>query len=410
GSGRSAMDDTGKRNELYLKAKALLSQVYTLPEGKRDDYVERETAGNAALREEVRWLLEALNGPETGNFLERPASEAMQLETGEPKVPAPRNYQLIRPLGEGGMGVVYLAERVEGEVKQVVALKLLNMMAMLNPMVVSRFLSERQLLARLNHPNIARLIDAGALADGRPFLAMEYIEGSPLDVYCEGRHLALGERLKLFLKVCAAVHYAHQNLIIHRDLKPGNVLVTAQGEPKLVDFGIARIDTGIETSSTMTLAGERMMTLAYASPEQLSGKPLSTATDVYSLGVMLYELLAGRRPWGEREDPLEMARAIGEANPAPPSTVKRRVQGRQRWVRALPRDLDAIVLKALRVQPQERYASVQALAEDIERFQATRPVRARRGHALYRLRMYTQRHWAALAVVSGVIALTAGYA
>src|SRR5262249_28163196 len=154
------------------------------------------------------------------------ASEAMQLETGELKVPAPRNYQLIRPLGEGGMGVVYLAERVEGEVKQVVALKLLNMMAMLNPMVVSRFLSERQMLARLNHPNIARLVDAGALADGRPFLAMEYIDGLPLDVYCEAQGLNLEARLALFHKVCAAVHYAHQNLIIHRDLKPSNVLVT----------------------------------------------------------------------------------------------------------------------------------------------------------------------------------------
>lgn len=414
------MVDAADRRELYLRAQALVSRVYALPEPEREPFMDRETVAEPKLRDEVRWLLEALTAPDD-DFLESPALADVPTES-ELKVPAPRNYTLIRPLGEGGMGVVYLAERIEGELKQVVALKLLNLIAMLNPMVVSRFLTERQLLAKLNHPNIARLIDAGALSDGRPFLAMEYVEGVELDRYCEMHELGIAERLKLFVKVCQAVQYAHQHLIIHRDLKPANVLVTAEGEPKLVDFGIARLWADTEGATTQTMGVERIMTLAYASPEQLSGKPLSTTTDVYSLGVMLYELLAGERPWGDHADPLTLARQIGESAPVPPSVVRQRTQAvaeaakrglkagwRWRLPRELPRDLDAIVLKALRLKPEERYESAQALAEDLGRFQTNRPVRARQGRTWYWMTKYARRNWVPLTVTAGIVAMTAGY-
>jgi eukaryotic-like serine/threonine-protein kinase len=414
------MTDVADRREVYLRAQALVSRVYALPVTERDAFVEEKTQADPALRDEVRWLLEALSAPDD-EFLD-PAAAGLLVEENELKVPAPRNYTLIRPLGEGGMGVVYLAERVEGELKQVVALKLLNLVAMLNPMVVSRFLTERQLLAKLNHPNIARLIDAGALADGRPFLAMEYVEGEELDLYCEAHNLGIPERLKLFLKVCSAVQYAHQHLIIHRDLKPANVLVTKEGEPKLVDFGIARIESGKEGVTTQTMGVERIMTLAYASPEQLSGKPLSTTTDVYSLGVMLYELLAGGRPWGDHADPLALAKQIGDSEPIPPSAMRQKTRGqaaaekkglktgwRWRLPRDLPRDLDAIVLKALRLNPEDRYDSVQALALDLMRFQTNRPVKAREGRTWYWLSKYARRNWLSLTVTAAIVAMTAGY-
>lgn len=420
------MSDAMNRREIYLRAQAVVSRVYALPETEREAFVERETGLDPTLRDEVRWLLSALTGPHD-DFLETTAFADVLADSGELKVPAPRNYNLIRPLGEGGMGVVYLAERTEGDLKQIVALKLLNLTALLNPIVVNRFLTERQLLARLNHPNIARLIDAGALADGRPFLAMEFVEGIELDRYCEQHGLGLPERLQLFSKVCRAVQYAHQHLIIHRDLKPANVLVTADGEPKLVDFGIARTYEG--GMAAPTVGAERIMTLAYASPEQLTGGPLSTATDVYSLGIMLYELLAGDRPWGHAAEPLSLAREIERSVPVPPSVKRRRTLRRKRQMSGrttaigkwfglawrwrlpgdLPRDLDAIVLKALRLNPDERYESPLALAEDIRRFQTNRPVQALRGQAWYWTCKYLRRNWISLAVSTGVVAMTAAY-
>jgi serine/threonine protein kinase len=412
--------EASDRREVYLRAQALVSRVYALPEGERDAYVDQETTTDPQLRDEVRWLLEALAAPDD-DFLETPATASVPDEETDLKVPAPRNYTLIRPLGEGGMGVVYLAERVEGELKQVVALKLLNLAAMLNPAVANRFLTERQLLAKLNHPNIARLIDAGALADGRPFLAMEYVEGTELDRYCETARLDIKARIQLFIKICQAVQYAHQHLIIHRDLKPANVLVTGDGEPKLVDFGIARLWSDKGAVATQTMGAERIMTLAYASPEQLAGKPLSTMTDVYSLGIMLYELLAGERPWGTATEPLALAREIGQSEPMPPSVRRRLTQGRQeaakrrltglRWrlPNELPRDLDAIVLKALRLNPEERYDSALSLADDLGRFLANRPVKALQGHTWYRTRKYLRRNWVPLTVTATIVAMTAGY-
>src|SRR5690606_10969239 len=255
----------------------LISQVYRLPEPERDAFLKQSCEGDDDLRREVAWILEVLRSPED-DFLEQRAF-ASGTETGELHVAHPHDYNLIRQIGEGGMGMVYLAERVEGDFRQTVALKLLATPALAVHNTVSRFLLERRLLARLNHPNIAHLVDAGALSDGRPFLAMEYVDGVRLDEYCISHHCTLEEKLRLCIKICSALQYAHEQLVIHRDIKPANILVTADGEPKLLDFGIGRLLEAPGEQLTSTVAGQRVMTFAYASPEQLQGRPLSTATE-----------------------------------------------------------------------------------------------------------------------------------
>jgi tetratricopeptide (TPR) repeat protein len=263
-------------------------------------------------------------------------------------------YRLLRLLGRGGTGDVFLAERVDGHVAQQVAIKVLRQRSL--PGFQARFLQERQILASLQHPGIARLLDAGETADGRLYLALDYIDGVAIDKYCEG--LDLPATLRVFLSVCDAVAYAHRNLIIHRDLKPSNILVRASGEPTLLDFGIAKI---LDAAGDDTRTQERLMTPDYASPEQLRGAAHSTATDIYSLGVVLYRILTGRLP-GDNSKP------------------------------ALPRDLEFILAKALRKEPEERYSSVEAMADDVRAFLEWRPIRARSGDAWYRTRKFLRRY------------------
>ena len=302
-------------------------------------------------------------------------------------------YRLERLLGSGGMGSVYLAERVDGEVNQRAAVKLLRPGAD-SRHLRDRFLAERQILANLSHPNIAKLLDAGHREDGQPYLVMEYVEGQPIDVYAK----ALGIRLKvnLFLKVCAAVSYLHRNLVVHRDLKPANILVTAEGEPKLLDFGIAKV---LDLLSDPGVTQMAMLTPDFASPEQALGRAASTASDVYSLGAVLYSLLTGGSPHIFAGRSLgEIVAEIATGKIAPPS----------RFMPALKGDLETILLRALRKDPQERYATVDEFSEDLESYLKSRPIRARKGETLYRMGKFLQRRWLPVATTAFAVAALVG--
>jgi tRNA A-37 threonylcarbamoyl transferase component Bud32/tetratricopeptide (TPR) repeat protein len=304
-------------------------------------------------------------------------------------------YKLVRVLGTGGMGTVFLAERADGELIHKVAIKFIRS-AFDRSEIRERFLRERQILASLNHPGIARLFDAGHAAAGQPYLVMEYVEGIPLDQFARG--LDLRSTLHLILQVCSALAYAHRNLVIHRDLKPSNILVDSAGQAKLLDFGIARIVDEDAASRPVT---ERLLTPEYASPEQVRGEAQTTTTDVYSLGVVLYRLLTGRSPHArdERTGSAPVETVICSIDPPPPSRVNRTV----------PRDLDCIVAKALRKEPELRYAGMDAMGEDLRAFLESRPVRARSGSAWYRTRKTLRRHWLpASALAAAMIFLSAG--
>jgi non-specific serine/threonine protein kinase/serine/threonine-protein kinase len=351
-------------------------------------------------------------------------------------------YRLVREIGHGGMGAVYLAVRDDDAFQKRVAVKVLRR-GMDTDAIISRFRNERQILAGLDHPNIARLIDGGSTADGLPYFVMEYVDGAPIDEYADAQHLDTTARLDLFQQVCAAVQYAHQNLIIHRDIKPANVLVTRDGVPKLLDFGIAKLVNPELAGHTLapTALGLQLMTPEYASPEQVRGDPVTTATDVYSLGMLLYELLTGRRPYelGSRA-PSDIARIVCETVPPRPSTAvttgwvpgagtepavpasggaagtsETRVRTRTRTTdperlrRRLAGDLDNIVMKALSKEPPRRYASVDQFAEDVRRHLAGLPVIARKDTFGYRASKFVRRNRAAVVAAAGVVlALVAG--
>jgi serine/threonine-protein kinase len=319
-------------------------------------------------------------------------------------------YRLVSELGHGGMGVVYLAERADGHFEQRVALKLIKR-GMDSDEILRRFLAERQVLARLNHQHIARLLDGGLTDEGQPWFAMEYVEGVPLHRYCDGRGLDLEERLAVFAKVCEAVQYAHRSLVVHRDLKPSNILVTGSGEIKLLDFGIAKALTAETEDVAVTREGQRMMTPEYAAPEQLRGDPVTTATDVYALGGILYLLLTGRPAHSLAGlGAAERDRVICQVDPSPPSSAVRGTD-RAPLRRRLAGDLDTIVLRALRKEPARRYPSVEALLDDLERRRTGLPVRARADSVGYRARKFVGRHRLAIgAAAVAFLALAAGLA
>lgn len=373
----------------YARALRIAHALLDLPAPAREVALARDCAGDSALREDVEWMVRAAQeGPEDG---EDPAfGFAASVDGAALAALAPREYRLLHPLGEGGAGLVYLAERTEGEVRRRVALKLLRATAASRP---QRFLDEQRILAGLRHDNIAHFVDAGVLANGQPFLALEYVEGVAIDRWCAGRPLAA--RIEVFLKVCEAVSHAHAQLVIHRDLKPGNILVTAAGEPKLLDFGIARL---LDGRAGRTTTATRALTPVYASPEQVEGGALGTATDVYSLGAVLYEIASGARPFGDRSSESALMQAIAGGEVTPPSRLAR-----------VPADLEAIVLKAMRREAARRYASVAELADDLRRYLASRPVRARRGDRAYRLRRFLQRHRYGLAAGAGALLLLSAF-
>ena len=343
-------------------------------------------------REELVSLLEAHEA--AGAFLEEPLSGgAGVLDLLEPEPAEGRRvgpYRVVRELGRGGMGVVYLAERADGVFEQVVALKVVPG-ALASSSAVERFVRERQILARLEHPHIARLLDGGVTADGLPYFAMELVEGVPVTEHCRDSELSVDDRLALFVDVCDAVSYAHSQLTVHRDLKPSNVLVTAGGGVKLLDFGIAKLLDDSDESQTVTR--EVAATPQYAAPEQLRGEPVSTATDIWALGVLLYELLTDRRPFEVAGRDLEaQRRLVCEIDPEPPSAALRRADADAATVRRLAGDLDTVTLGALRKEPERRYPSVEALAEDVRRHLEGLPVRVRPSTVRYRAGKFVGRH------------------
>ncbi|GAB2549095.1 serine/threonine-protein kinase [Rhodanobacter koreensis] len=407
-----------ERRERYLRAKPIALAALDLAAAERADCVAAACGADEALYDEVRWMLEAAEITTGGTDL--PLLVDLLDDSGSSVCAAGSSqYRILRRLGEGGMGVVYLAERLldEGtpnEIRQPVALKFLHALGMPSGELRQRFAEERRILATLSHPNIAHLIDAGSTRDGRPFLALEYVEGECIDQWCERQRLSLRERVALFLKVCAAVQYAHEHLVIHRDIKPANILVTAEGEPKLLDFGIARLLDHVDGVATArTLTAQRALTLAYASPEQVRGQPLSTAADVWSLGVVLYQLVCGVRPFGNHatDVAMDVSNAIVTGHLISPGRQLHKASPQTRQaVRAVPSDIDAIVLKALRRDPVRRYASVGKLADDLRRFLASRPVRARQGRRWYHAWLFMRRHRLGLGVTALLLTMLMGFA
>ena len=376
-----------------------------LPQEERADFIARECAGDAELLAEVAWMRQAVASETTLHAVRWEPEEPLELVGEQLSGAAERDYRVLHKLGHGGMGVVYLAERRQDGFVQRVALKLLRRALGDTGVMVERFQRERALLARLEHPGIARLVDGGLLADGQPFLAIEYVEGEHIDRWCREHSPGLRQRLELFLQVCSAVDYAHRHLVIHRDLKPGNILVTAEGQSKLLDFGIARLLEAADSGAEPTEFGQQALTVAYASPEQITQKPLSVATDIYSLGVVLYQLLCGRQPFGHHGSSFDVSRAIVAGEVIAPGQQPVGSGGLAR----IPADLDAIVLKSMRREADSRYVSVAAMAEDIRRFLQRRPVDARRGHAGYRLRRFASRNrWPLAAGTAIALTLTAG--
>ena len=388
----------------FERIEALFHEALPLAPDARAALLERACPDDSSLRAEVERLLAAHD--RAGGFIQVPAATLPGWPPGEEPMdgrPIGR-YRVVRELGRGGMGAVYLAERADGQYEQRVALKLIKR-GMDTDQVLSRFRVERQILASLDHPNIARLLDGGSTEQGVPFFAMEYIEGEPIDAYSDRKELSVEDRLRLFLQVCGAVSYAHQHLVIHRDIKPLNILVTPDGIPKLLDFGIAKVlHDGADETSTVT--GMRLLTPEYASPEQVDGLHATTVSDVYSLGVVLYELLTGRSPYRPRSrTPLDVVEAVRTTDPERPSAAGATEKLRRR----LRGDLDTILLTALRKEPARRYQSVEQLAADLRRHLDGLPVRARSDTFGYRAGKFVRRNRVAVAAGTLVVlAMIAG--
>ena len=400
----------------WRRVRALFDELADTPPAQWQERLQALAPGEDALHADVLALLAADRGRSLGtdlaaqapDLLDDLAGRSAQADLAGRRVGP---FRLLREIGRGGMGTVWLAERADGQFAQQVAIKLIRS-GWDAADGQARFRAERQILAGLTHPNIARLIDGGVDGEDRPWLALEYVDGVDLRTYCERAGLGVAARLRLFLIVCAAVAHAHARLIVHRDLKPSNLLVTPAGEVKLLDFGIAKLIDGADAG----VSAARVFTPEYAAPEQVRGEPVTTAVDVHALGLLLYELLTGRRPYRlERSTPAAYERAILDQEPARPSQAVLQADGdtgapvSPRLHRALRGDLDAIVLKALRKDPAHRYASVAELAADLEHHLAGRPVTARRGGWRYRAGRFVRRHaLAAGLAAAAVLALAAG--
>ncbi len=410
--------------ERWERVKEILGKALELHYPERESYVGNACGSDPILRREVQRLLVAEESAGTG-FLNRPAVP-MQLDVDD----TPRDamlgrrvgaYQTAELIGVGGMGEVYRAFRADDQYRKQVALKLVRA-GQDSQVVFSRFKNERQILASLDHPNIARLLDGGTTDEGAPYFVMELIEGQPLGQYCDDHRLRIDDRLKLFLLVCSAVQFAHQRLVVHRDIKPSNILVTADGIPKLLDFGVSKIldpDLG-DGQVDPTLTVLRALTPAYASPEQIKGEPVTTASDVYSLGVVLYELLAGHSPYRvASRTPHELAHAVCDLESEKPSLAVRHPTSAEagspfignhgdpspgKTSKQLRGDLDNIVLKALRKEPARRYGSVEEFAGDIRRHLEDQPVLARKGTFSYRASKFIRRHTAGIVATALVVA------
>jgi eukaryotic-like serine/threonine-protein kinase len=393
--------------ESWTALNRLLDQALDLDQADRAAWIAALGPKIESLKPQHRELLLRAASVETGDFLNtlpKLSASASDEERNARSVVAGETiglYRLLRELGSGGMGLVWLAERIDGLINRPVALKLPHLIAARRADLAERMAREREILATLDHRNIAQLLDAGITADGQPFLALEFIEGVAIDQYCASNALSIAERLKLFRQVTDAVAYAHGKLIVHRDLKPANILVTANGGVKLLDFGIAKLlDQGQAKETRLTEISGRALTPDYASPEQILGEPLTVASDVYSLGVILYELLAGARPYKLKRDSRgAIEDAILQTEPTHPSALAPAADRK-----ALRGDLDTIVLKALKKKPQQRYTTVNALADDVERYLNKRPVLAQPDSVGYRFGKFVVRNKFIVAGVATIIA------
>jgi serine/threonine-protein kinase len=399
----------------WQRLEALFVGAIERDESSRYEFLRRETADDPTLYAEIAAMLEA-HGEERALELEH---RLLRDAPDKGSVRGPRSgdlvgpYRLLEQIGHGGMGVVYRAERADGQYTQTVAIKFVRADFAIADLV-QRSRAERQILARLEHPSIARLLDGAVADDGSPYLVMEYVRGRPITEHCDDLRLTIDDRLRLFQTVCQAVHYAHQNLVVHRDLKPSNILVTPDGQVKLLDFGIAKLIANEGEATTTTALP--MMTPDYASPEQVKGESITTATDVYALGLLLYELLCGERAQhAENSSPTAIARSVCETQPTSPSaavasgspeeiSARTRARGAQRvdqLQRKLRGDLDTIVDTALRKEPARRYASAEQLRADVERYLTGLPVLARPDSVGYRAAKFVRRH--KLGVIGSVV-------
>ncbi|HUJ03417.1 MAG TPA: serine/threonine-protein kinase, partial [Rhizomicrobium sp.] len=376
----------------------LFQEALDLPADRRSAYLERECGTDAELRREVSALLAADDSAASNDAWQHNALEnEKRIAAATPDAALGEtigSYRIVGVIGSGGMGKVYRAVRADAQFEKSVAIKRIRR-DLDADQIMARFRGERQILAGLDHPNIARLLDGGADDDGLPYIVMEYIEGAPPPAYLRQNALTLPQCLTLFRKVCAAVHYAHQRMVIHRDLKPGNILVTAEGEPKLLDFGLARlIAAESDFALPRTESGLHAMTVRYASPEQVRGQTVTTASDIYSLGVILYEMLTGHSPYRNPErSSLDLMRAVSEEDPVRPSEWRRELRG----------DLDNILGKALAKDPAMRYSSADQFSEDIARFLDGRPVAARRAAFSYVAAKFVRRNKIVVAAAAIVV-------
>ena len=429
-------ESAGPIDQRWERLQELFARAVDLPAPERIELVRRETQDDPGLREELLDLLACDTGKSTGP-LTNALGAALDATTRDRRHAllgrVVGNYKLVAVLGHGGTGTVYLGERSDRQYSAQVAVKIVDS-ATVHGDLGMRFRAERQILASLNHPNIARLLDAGETDAGQPYLVMEYVHGEPVDRFCDHMQLDVPARLELFLQICTAVQYAHQNLIVHRDLKPANILVTAEGAPKLLDFGIAKLlDVGDAAALlALTRMNDRLLTPEYASPEQILGRAVTTASDVYALGVVLYELLAGVRPYivPSSASQLELERSICVTDPQRPSAVIRRALERgpvagesnihavaqargvaaERLRKRLEGDIDAIVMRAMRKEPEHRYPSIEQLAADIRRYLTNEPVLARQGNWLYYSQRFMRRHAFGVAAGGTFVAVIIAFA
>jgi serine/threonine protein kinase len=400
---------------------AHLDRALELEGSARESWIAELESNDAEIGRHLRQLLDVHDANGAAAFLERsplrrfnPVPETEDADYQSQMIGRQFGaYRVLSLLGHGGMGSVWLAERIDGLFARRVALKLIHP-ALVGQVITERFGREREILASLNHPNITRLIDAGFTADDQPYLALEYVDGTPITNYCDEHRLPVRDRLELLRQVLSAVQYAHAHLVIHRDLKPSNILVTQDGHAHLLDFGIAKLLTEGETKETeLTRLGGRALTPGYAAPEQIAGAPITTAADVYALGVILYELLTGERPYKLKRDSRgALEEAILQADPVAPSraTVGKeaaaaRAASAKKLSSTFRGDLDTIAAKALKKSPAERYATANAFGEDIARFLRGDVVLAQPDSVFYRGLKFARRHWVGIAA-AGVLLLT----
>lgn len=413
-------------SQRWQRVKTIFNEAITLDEPQRTVFIDQTCSKDPGLKAEIHSLLAAYE--QAGDFIDHPEEDISLLHDAaqDPYVGQTIEvYKLQSLLAEGGMGRVYLAERTDGEFSQKVAIKLIRH-TLHSKYLLQRFHRERQTLSNLQHPYIAQLLGGGTMENGVPYFIMEYVEGTPVDEYCDQAQLTIAQRLTLFRQICAAVQYVHSNLIIHRDIKPSNILITKDGVPKLLDFGIAKIlEEDDNKTGDATNTQPWNLTPDFASPEQLQGKPIITAADVYALGVVLYNLLTGRHPYVlKHSSPAEVIRQVCEVTPPRPSQMVRQLAGfkpankavaapaamagarkvsPEQWPKKLRGDLDNIVMKAIDHSPERRYTSAEQLSEDISRYLTSLPVMARKDTIGYRMGKFVQRH--RISVAASVIVL-----